>query len=490
LNSRAFGALVRREVFRGRQRLLVCLLAAAVGIVATVVLRGPIAILPAMLSLGAGFFAMFGPLGDLRSDKAAGYLEFDRVLPISHRTIATARFLGAAVRTTPIVLFAIPIVLATATGNQIGVWRVLLAIAVGAGSWVILTALIWTMMAINIRWNLRYLWWVPMTIGFAPQLLISVLPPEAKNAIRAVASRVGDVLVAVATSPLGGPTLLLLLLALPFVMFFGAVSLFASGLEHYTYSGSTVLIKGPPPRRELGAIGRGPMLAVARYCLRLATEQSRKRLILLGVFVVALLFGSPVIKDYARLYVRALAAMIPGAIMIQLGAARARGDLEGLQQLPHPAMTTAAGHLIAVAVLAVPGTVVWALARYLGGEHLTAVGAVSLLSYVMLVSWLAAVGTLWLTKWRLLGIASIAFALLAGWAWYLSTGNLLTALPAIVTNLKALRTETGVVLPIALAVTAIFAGLPLFARGLDEYQVTAATTRNAERWAARRQRTI
>jgi hypothetical protein len=31
-------------------------------------------------------------------------------------------------------------------------------------------------------------------------------------------------------------------------------------------------------------------------------------------------------------------------------------------------------------------------------------------------------------------------------------------------------------------------GLPLFARGLEEYQVTAATKRNAERLAARRQR--
>ena len=72
MNSRALGALVRREVFRGRRRLLVCLLAAKVGVVATVMLPGPIAVLPAMLSLGAGFFAMFGPLGDLRYDKVAG----------------------------------------------------------------------------------------------------------------------------------------------------------------------------------------------------------------------------------------------------------------------------------------------------------------------------------------------------------------------------------------------------------------------------------
>jgi hypothetical protein len=490
VNSRAFGALVRREIFRGRQRLLACLLAAVVGIGATVVLLGPVAILPATLSLGAGLFAIFGPIGDLRNDKVTGNLEFDRVLPISHRAIATARFVGTAVRTTPIVLFAIPIMLATAANDQIGVLRILLAVAIGFASWVILTALIWALMAINIRWNLRNLWWVPMTIGFAPQLLISVLPPETKAAIRSAASHAGNALVAVATSPIGGPVILVILVATPFAMFFAAVSLYASGLERYTYTESTVQLRGPPPKRELGAIGRGPMLAVAGYCIRLATEQSRKRLILLAIFVIALLFGSQVMQDYARLYVRALAAMIPGAIMIQLGAARARGDLEGLQQLPHPAITTAAGHLIAVAVLAVPGAAVWTLARYIGGDHLTAGSAVSLLSYVILGSWLAAVGALWLTRWRLLAILSIGFALLAAWAWYLSTGNLLTALPTMAANLRSLRATAGVALPIALSVMAILVGLPLFARGLEEYQVTAATKRNAERWAARRRGVI
>ena len=92
---------------------------------------GPVAIVPAMLSLGAGFFAIFGPIGDLRNDKVTGNLEFDRVLPVSHRAIATARFVGTAVRTTPIALFAIPIVLATAADDHIGVVRVLLAAAIG-----------------------------------------------------------------------------------------------------------------------------------------------------------------------------------------------------------------------------------------------------------------------------------------------------------------------------------------------------------------------
>lgn len=486
MNSRAFGALFRREVFRGRQRLLACLVAAVVGIVATIVVPGAVAILPAMLSLGAGFFAIFGPIGDLRNDKVTGNLEFDRVLPVSHRAIAAARFAGSAVRTTPIVLFAIPIVLATAPHDHIGIFRILLAVAIGIASWVIFTALIWALMAINIRWNLRNLWWVPMTIGFAPQLLISVLPPETKRVIRSAAGKAGDALVALATSPLGGPTILVLLVVTPFAMFFAAVSLYASGLERYTHTESTVQLTGSPPKLELGAIGRGPMLAVAGYCLRLATEQSRRRLILLGVFVVALLFGSQVMQDYSRLYVRALAAMIPGAIMIQLGAARARGDLEGLQQLPHPAITTAAGHLIAVAVLAVPGAAVWSLARYIGGEQLTAGSAVSLLSYVILGSWLAAVGALWLTKWRLLAIVSIGFALLAAWAWYLSTGNLFAALPTMAADLRSLRAEAGIALPIALSITAMVVGLPLFARGLEEYQVTAVTRRNAERWAARR----
>ena len=141
-------------------------------------------------------------------------------------------------------------------------------------------------------------------------------------------------------------------------------------------------------------------------------------------------------------------------------------------------------------MLAVPGAAVWTLARYVGGEHLTAGGAVSLLSYVILGSWLAAVGALWLTRWRLLAIVAVGFASLAAWAWYLSTGNLLAALPTMAADLRSLRTEAGVALPIALSVTAILVGLPLFARGLEEYQATAANRRNAERWAARRRGAI
>ena len=488
MNTRAFGALFRREVFRGRRRLLVCLLAACLGVIVTAVIPGPAALIPATFSLAIGFFAVFGPLGDLRTDKNTGHLEFDRVLPVSHQAIAAARFLGAAVRTTPIVLFAVPIVLATAGEGGVGPLRVILAVVIGVASWIAVTALIIGLMAINIRWNLRNLWWVPMTIGFAPQLLVSALPPGAKRALAAIATRWGEALVSFATSPVGIAVIAGSLVVIPLVMFLAAVSLFASGLERYVYSESTVPLTAPPPRRELGAIGRGPMLAVTRYCIRLATEQSRRRLILLAVFVAALLFGTPVIREYARFYVRALAVMIPGAIMLQLGGARARGDLEGLQQLPHPAVTTAAGHLIAIAVLAVPGAAVWTLGRYIGGEHLTATGALSLLCYVMMGSWLAAVGTLWLTRWRSLAIVSVGFALLAGWAWYVRAGDLIAAVPIMLHQLKSLEAAGGPALPLVLSLLAMLFGLPLFARGLEEYQVSAASKRSAERRALRRQR--
>lgn len=488
MSSRAFSALVRREVFRGRVRLLGCLAGAAAAIVATVVLNGELALVPATISLFVGFVAMFGPLGDLRTDKALGHLEFDRVLPVSHRAIASARFLGAAIRTTPVALFAAPIVLATSPDGTIDLIRVGLAVAVGFTAWVMATAFIWLLMAVNIRWNLRNLWWVPMTIGFAPQIFLSVVPPHVKHSLaRSMHSFAGTV-IAVASSGVGEAVLLLVLVATPLVLFVAAVSLFASGLERYTYSEATVELNRPPPTRELGAIGRGPMLAVARYCIRLATEQSRKRLILLAVFLVALLVGPPTIQQYARFYVRALAAMIPGAIMIQLGAARARGDLEGLQQLPHPAVTTAAGHLLAVAALAVPGAAVWTIGRVVAGESMTVATTVSLFCYVATFSWLAAVGSLWLNKWRVLWLGSGAAALVTAWIWLAGGGSLHAALPIVAAQVKTVRAAIGVTFPILLSIAAMIVGLPLFARGLEEYQATAATRRTAERWAAAQRR--
>ncbi|MGH7524232.1 MAG: hypothetical protein ACREK8_07995 [Gemmatimonadales bacterium] len=488
MSSRAFGALVRREVYRGRTRLLVCLAVAAAGVAATVLVDGELALVPATISIFVGFFAMFGPLGDLRKDKALGYLEFDRVLPVSHRAIASARFVGAAVRTTPVALFAVPIVLAISSSDTIDLIRIGLAIAVGFTAWVMATAFIWLLMAVNIRWNLRSLWWVPMTIGFAPQIFLSVVPPEVKRSLARSMQSFGETVVAVASSRLGEVALLLILVATPLLLFLAAVSLFASGLERYTYSESTVELNRPPPTRELGAIGRGPMLAVARYCVRLATEQSRKRLILLAVFLVVLVVGPPPIQQYARFYVRALAAMIPGAIMIQLGAARARGDLEGLQQLPHPAVTTAAGHLLAVAALAVPGAVVWSIGRLVDGESTSVAAIISLLCYIAAFSWLAAVGSLWLNKWRTLWLGSGAALLVAAWVWLAGGGSLHAAIPALATQLKLIRTTIGVTLPIMISIAAMLVGLPLFARGLEEYQASAATRRNAERWAAAQRR--
>lgn len=429
-----------------------------------------------------GIMLVFAPLGDLRSDKTLGHLEFDRVLPIDHRAIATARLFGAAVRTSPLILYSLPFIITLDRGHAFGAVQLVAAIGIPVVVWLLMTGFTWAMMAVNIRWNLRRLWWLPMTIFIGPQIANSMLPPAAKEAIKAAFKRVGEPILDFLSTPAGIAVLFVVLLAIPVVLFWLAISLFASGLERYTYDASAAIpMSAAPPKRELAAIGRGPTLAVARYCIRLATEQSRRRLILLAVFVAVLLFGTHEMKDYARLYVRALAAMIPGGIALQLSVARTRGHLEGIQQLPHPPITIGAGYLLGIVVLATPGAAVWVLARVVTGMPATVSNSLSLWAWLVGWSWLASVSVVWLTSRRTLMIASGPVLALVTWAVYAGLPRFLDAVRAAATAFGTFRSHAGVAFPLALACAMMIGGLPLFARGLNEYEFSGA--RKDGRWS-------
>ncbi len=484
MNWRAFWALFRREIRRGRQTIAIVAGVALVAIVLTLVLSTETAFLAATMGAMVGLFAMFAPLGDLRTDKTLGHLEFDRVLPIGHRAIAIARLFGAAIRTSPLILFALPFIVAIDRGHVMGVWRLVAAIGIPLLAWIVLTSCIWALMAVNIRWNLRRLWWLPMTIFLGPNIVISTLPQAAKETIVETIRRVGTPILEFVSTPIGIGMLIGTLLAIPLVLFWMAISLFASGLELYEFdaSGAVAAGLGAPPKRELAAIGRGPALAVARFCIRLATEQSRRRIILLAVFVAVLLFGSPEMKNYVKFYVRALAAMIPGGIALHLSVARTRGTLEGIQQLPHPAITIGTGYLLGILVLATPGAAVWVLARAVNGMPATASNAISLWAWMVGWSWLASVSVLWLTTRRTLMILSVPVFAVVTWMMYVGAPNFIESAKHAALAFRDFRGDVGVTFPLLLAGAMIIGGLPLFARGLNEYEFAGA---RKETWFTR-----
>ncbi len=487
--TRAFGALLRREVRRGwpqsRTMLLTAALAAAAAAVVPQATAVIIGICGAVVALGTPF----GPIGDLRQDKTQGYLEFDRLLPVAHRTIGTSRMLGVAVRLLPALALCVPLVIALARKPEQGALAASIAGLVTLGGWCLLVAATWAFIAVNARWNLRRLWWLPMTIAFGPRIIIAVLPPAAKDALRDVAISFGATVGHFATTPVGAVLLIGLLLSTPVVVLLLSVALYVTALEHYQHD-TTIsdVARVPAPRRELGAIGRGPVLAVARCSIRLATEQPQRRLILFVVFLAGLVFGSVEIKRYAAFYVRTLAVMLPGAVVLQLTAARALGYLEGFRQLPHRPMVVALGHLLALAVLAVPGAAIWVLARAIGGTAPTPGNVTALFALIVTWSWVACVGALWLTRLRTLALAGSIVALLGAWVLYFGWTRSDTQLHAVIAGVSALSAASTAALTIMMALAVMLVGLPLFARGVDEYKPSEATQQRSALWASRRRR--
>jgi hypothetical protein len=487
--TRAFGALCRREVRRGWPQSRLALLGATVAGVAALVFAPATALVIGICAAMVSLMIPFGPIADLRQDKTQGYLEFDRQLPVAHRTIALSRMLGIAVRLLPALALCVPLIVALARKPEHGAAAAFIGGAVAVGGWCLLTAGTWAFIAVNARWNLRRLWWLPMTIAFGPRIVIAMLPPAAKDAISHAAVVAGTAVGHFATTALGAVVLLALLLSTPLLVLLFSVALFATALEHYQHDTTiSEVARLPAPKRELGAIGRGPVLAVARCSIRLATEQPRRRVVLLVVFLAALFFGSVEIKRYAQIYVRTLALFLPGAVVLQLTTARALGYLEGLRQLPHRPTVVAMGHLLALVILAIPGAAIWILARAVGGTAPTAGNVTALVALMVSWTWIACVGAVWLTRRRTLTLAGAAVVLASAWLLYLGVSDAGREIHRLVAAVGRLRASSGAALAIMFALSAMVVGLPLFARGVDEYEPSQATQQRAEKWLARRRR--
>ena len=329
----------------------------------------------------------------------------------------------------------------------------------------------WTLLGLNARWQFRNLWWVPVTLMMGPQLLPSLLPPSQEATLELAIRSAGRALAEFAATPLGVILALLLITALPLAVFAGATALFASGLERYRFDANALAVQlGKAPTRELGAIGKGPLLAVARLRIRLSLEQQRRQAILLAILLVVMMVGPEELREFAKVYVRVLAVLLPAAIALQLTQARGTGYLEGLQQLPHPAVTVALGHLLAVAVMAVPGAIVLLLGRAASGNIPGPVEGVMVWGWFVTGAWVAAVLAVWL-KAKYLGIlAALVAAMLIGGYALVGLQGVGVGIGLVIDAFRQLKQWAGIMLPIGVAVLVSALGIPLFAHGLRTYQ--------------------
>ena len=475
MSERAFYALVRRELHRGRRSFLLLLGFGLMALVGAVFSDGPLAAFAIIIGMLGSFLSLGGPSSELGEDKIHGYLEHDRSLPLSLRLVAAGRLTGAAIRQVPIGICALAIAIAIAKEERLAglgtPLLVLLPIIAVAGA----SMLSWTLLALNARWSFRNLWWVPVTIFLSPQIARSLLPDATQAALGRWLRAFGRGFVAFAETPPGAILLLALLAVVPVLVFWGATLLYASGLERYRHDPNFLgQVLGKAPKRELAAVGRGPLLAVTRLRVRIAAEQQWRQLLVLGGLLVAIAVGGEQIRQFAEFYVKVMAVMLPGGIALQLVGARATGYLEGMQQLPHPARTIALGHLAAVAIMAVPGALIVMALKAVAGDAVRTVDGLTLWGVYVGGAWVAAVAAVWLKRRHLLLYVALPVGLIIVAALIAGAERSLLVGSALVEGLRTLRSATGAALPLAVAAIVATLGIPIFAKGLENYQVKRA----------------
>lgn len=454
-------------MLRGKRFTLVTLGVAVLANALAFVLPGGAALIPAVLAIMIGALSVLAPLGDLAQDKLLGHLEFDRTLPISLPVMATGRLLGAAIRTLPFTLCVIALFVGLVRSEGPPPIAELFAfglipIVVQLLAWLAL----WLLLGLNARWSFVRLWWIPTTIGFLPQILLSALPPSAERAVSDWFTRLGHWLAGLFDT-VWGPWLLLGAIAF-FALgtFCLSVLLFTSGMARYTYNPLAVMrLLAKAPTREMGAAGRGPAIAIARLRLRVATEQFRRELIVLGVLFIAAAFGPEGLRHFARGYIPVLAGLLPAGIAFQLMATRASGEFEGMRHLPHPPSTIGLGHLVAIAVMAIPGAVVLMVLRLVNHETPSLQDAAGMWAWLTTIAWCGTVLGVWLRpRYVVIVIALGVFAMAAvGGIWGESGLDLLRTL---IDGYKTLRATLGTALPLLMGLLSVLIGLPLFAMAL------------------------
>lgn len=472
MNWRGLRACVGREVRRGQRGMLVFLVIVVLSVLLVLVTPEEVAILPGVVAMFVGVLVLIGPLGELANDKLQGYLEFDRTLPLSPRVVAAGRLIGAAIRVVPLGLCAISMFvgLRRAEGRDAlsdALTYFVLPLAILLVAWVVL----WLLLALNARWSFRRLWWLPMTIVLLPQFVPAVLPASVNAVLATWLHGRWLVVVAAAEGP-NAPALVLTFLAgLAVLTFVGATLLFASGLVRFRFDPTALgTMLAMAPKQELVSAGKGVIVAVTLLRLRLVAEQFRRELLVLALIFVVAAIGPGETQDFARRYLPILAAMLPAGIALQLVASRNNGQLEGMQQLPQSRIAIGVGHLIAIAVMALPGSIVLLLTHAIAGQVPTVQQAVGSWGWLVAMAWMAAVLGLWVRLRYLIillgGVTLVMVVMLA-----LAGGSaVVVMLAGGAAEFAILRSTLGALLPLAVAIAVTVAGLPLFAFALSRYE--------------------
>lgn len=472
MNLRGYGACVRREVRRGQRSTLAFVAIGLVSLLLVLVTPEQVALIPGVVSMLAGVLAVSGPLGDLASDKLHGYLEFDRTLPLSPRIVAAGRLTGAAIRVLPIALCAIPMFVGLRRAEGPGsLSDVLTFVVLPLALLVIAWLLLWLLLALNARWSFRRLWWLPMTIWLMPQLLPAVLPAAVNAAIASWFRATWSVVVMTVERPDATAPLIAVMGGLVLLVFLGATWVFASGLVRFRHDPTALgTMLANAPKRELIALGKGAVAAVAQLRLRLAAEQFRRELIVLAALFAVAAIGPGETREFARRYLPILAALLPGGIALQLVVSRANGQLEGIQQLPHPRLAIGLGHLVAIAVMALPGSVVLLITHALAGQAPTLRATVGMWAWFVAMAWTAAVVGLWLRARYLIVLLGGGTLLMVAWLGLAGGDAVVAALAGGMSQFANLRSTLGALLPVVVAIVIAASGLPVFAFALSRYE--------------------
>lgn len=471
MNRRAFVAIVRLALIRGRTGFLIGGSGALLGLLGAIFLPGigrALAVMVSCASLGVSLSATFK---SLVTDKMLGHLEVDRTLPLPLKWVAAGRLTAAAILSLPIGLglAAIGVVIANVSSS----------LATGAIITAALLALllslsfIWTLTALIARFSMRWMAWLPAGFWMAGKVVPSSISDGLETRIEA---RLESLFLA------PGPPVATLLgtlaggVVLSTLVFFGATLFLADALRRYRWdpSAATKLLGGVP-KRELGTLGRGPIPAIARMRLRLAGTHLRQQLIMVAVLMVIILVDLGEAADFARVYLPILTYLIPSALAIQIIQARTLGTLEGMQQLPHSRRVIGLGHLLAAMVLSLLAVVILGFSQVIDGIE------VSPRAVLLRWIWFVAMGTLamglsvWLTTRRALALAAIVIVapigsvLLLGWIFSslgITTG---TQIAELLGPLGELSTFTKGAVPVGIAALATLAGNELFAWGLTTH---------------------
>ncbi len=467
MKTRAVWAVARLELLRGRKLLLWSGAIGIAAILASPVLPRAVGMPLAVIAVVLAMSSAMGPLGSLTSDKLLGHLEFDRCLPIPLRAIATGRLLGAALRTTPVLLAGVAVGLEIA-GEPPDALTLAMILSGAAALQVIIWWIVWILLGANARFSLRRLWWVPMTIWLLP----SLVPEPVLEAAGEWLGSVGMTFLNALDSPVKIGAVVIGGLILPSALILaGSVLLFASGLAHYRPDPTALgLPMGAAPKRELASLGRGVMVAVARLRLRLSLEQFRRELGIAAVLLLVIVLDVGSLGEFARAYLPLLAALMPGGIALQLMTGRKSGALEGLQHLPQSRRQIALGHFAAIVVMAVPGAILVAAGMWAEGGVPSMMTVIGRWLWYIVLGWGLAVMAVWATPRRILTALGLGIGGV-GLYWLIGGGGVdLGMVSRVVQQWPTWRASLGLALPGAALVVVGAAGVVLFASGLKGYR--------------------